>query len=259
MPQRAGSAGKSATTERGPPTKVGEAQYWRSQLEQETKFPAPPPHETTCAVERFTKRYSPVTKLTGEQFEIVIREIHAMLDDGDLDEAWRVMKMFADGRFNFRVDQFPSLLPRCFAELGRDRRKDYGGLLDQIRSLCGAGGPPATSGTEGTASGPLALQTIGEVRHAGRTYPLVKLVTMPPASPYATRLPICIVAGVHGDEPDGVLSALEFARRFARSPNLTDNYSLTIYPCINPTGYQRMTRENLNGKDLNREFFRDSA
>ena len=200
-----------------------------------------------------------MTNLTGEQFEIVIREIHAMLDDGDLDEAWRVMKMFADGRFNFRVDQFPSPLPRRFAELGRDRRKDYGGLLDQIRSLCGAGGPPATSGTEGTASGPLALQTIGEVRHAGRTYPLVKLVTMPPASPYATRLPICIVAGVHGDEPDGVLSALEFARRFARSPNLTDNYSLTIYPCINPTGYQRMTRENLNGKDLNREFFRDSA
>jgi hypothetical protein len=86
----------------------------------------------------------------------------------------------------------------------------------------------------------------------------VKLASKPPASPYATRLPICLVAGIHGDEPDGVLGALEFARRFAAIPELVSTYSLTIYPCINPVGYERMTRENGNGRDLNREFFRES-
>ena len=67
------------------------------------------------------------------------------------------------------------------------------------------------------------------------------------------------MAGIHGDEADGALAALELARRFARSPELISTYALTIYPCINPTGYERMTRENASGKDLNREFFRDSA
>jgi hypothetical protein len=90
------------------------------------------------------------------------------------------------------------------------------------------------------------------------SYPLLKLVSKPPTSPYATRLPNCLVAGIHGDEPDGVLAALEFARRFAAIPELVSTYSLTIYPCINPVGYERMTRENGNGRDLNREFFRDS-
>ena len=49
-----------------------------------------------------------------------------------------------------------------------------------------------------------------------------------------------------------------FARRFSNSHDLITNYALTIYPCVNPVGYERMTRENANGRDLNREFFRNS-
>ena len=66
------------------------------------------------------------------------------------------------------------------------------------------------------------------------------------------------MAGIHGDEPDGILAALQFARRFAESPELGRTYSLTIYPCINPVGYEQMTRVNGNGKDLNREFMTNS-
>jgi hypothetical protein len=72
-------------------------------------------------------------------------------------------------------------------------------------------------------------------------------------------VPICVVASVHGDEPDGILAAVEFARRFAHAKELLSTYSLTIYPCINPIGYERMRRENGNGKDLNREFQRGSS
>src|ERR1041384_3735316 len=126
-----------------------------------------------------------------------------MLADGDLDEAARVVKMFADGRFNYRLSDFPRGMWEAVSDSRPHRR--YAALLAEV----------------GTAAGStFGIAEIGSVEHDAQTYPLVKLVTKPPASPYATRLPICMVAGVHGDEPDGVLSALEFARRFARSPDL---------------------------------------
>jgi hypothetical protein len=183
-----------------------------------------------------------VTTLTPEQFAIVTRELGAMLADGDLDEAWRVMKMFADGRFNYRPTDFPQSILEAVTD--KQPRRRYATLLGEIGTIAGS---------------TFDIVEIGSLTHDARTYPLVKLVTKPSPSPYATLLPICMVAGVHGDEADGVLSALEFARRFAKSPELTASYSLTVYPCINPTGYERMTRENATGKDLNREFFRDSA
>jgi hypothetical protein len=54
----------------------------------------------------------------------------------------------------------------------------------------------------------------------GKNHELLKLVSHPSPSPYAVQVPICLVAGVHGDEPDGILAALEFARRFSRTPQL---------------------------------------
>ena len=187
-----------------------------------------------------------MTTLTPEQFAIVVREVELMIGEGERDEVWRVLKMFADGRFNFGLTDFSQLAQAEFHNLGPLRRRDYAVLLESCKSV------------EQQAGGPLALRTIGEIHHAGRVFPLVKLVTKPAVSPYAVQVPICLVAGVHGDEPDGVLAALEFARRFARSPLLVSNYSLTIYPCVNPVGYEHMRRENGNGKDLNREFFRES-
>lgn len=162
-----------------------------------------------------------------------------MLADGDLDELWRVLKMFADGRFNVRLDDFPARVRERFAALGNARRKSYAALLDEIARL-----------------DPQCFEVV-EIGGVGES-PLVRIRTRPSASPYAAQLPICLVAGVHGDEPDGILGVLEFSRRFSRSTDLIGSYALTIYPCINPVGYERMTRENGNGKDLNREFFRSS-
>jgi len=183
-----------------------------------------------------------VTRLTPEQFGIVVRELALMLDAGEGDEFWRVMTMFAQGRFNRQLTEFPAHLQRAFAAAGRRRRKDYTVLLAEL---------PQDAGFN--------LVTIGNLECDGKSFPLVKLVSLPPASPFATQIPICLTAGIHGDEPDGVLAAHEFARRFARSPALTQSYALTIYPCLNPVGYERLTRENGSGKDLNREFGRASA
>lgn len=172
-----------------------------------------------------------------------MREVELMIGEGERDEVWRVMKMFADGRFNFAVQDFPGKIQTAFASLGPARQKSYASLAADIRTL---------------QSAVFDVQGIGGLKFAGKDYEFLKVVSRPSASPYAVQVPICLVAGVHGDEPDGILAALELARRFARSPQLVSNYALTIYPCVSPVGYERMTRENGSGKDLNREFFRDS-
>jgi len=62
-----------------------------------------------------------------------------------------------------------------------------------------------------------------------------------------------ISAGIHGDEPSGVetICALLENNRFE---SFSDEWELTFLPCINPYGYEYGTRENQDGKDLNRLF-----
>lgn len=143
-----------------------------------------------------------------------------MIAEGEREEAGRIARMFAAGRFNYRQLPFRFEAPA---------ERDYGRVVAAARALAG--------------------ETF-EVTELGGG--LLKIASG------AEGIPICLVAGIHGDEADGVFAALEFARRFARSEELRKTYRLTIYPCVNPTGYTRMTRENAAGKDLNREFFRDS-
>jgi len=165
-----------------------------------------------------------------------------MLAENEPDEAWRVLDMFAAETFNYRLADFPLALQRAYRQLGPVRQRNYGQLLAQIAGL-DAG---------------LRVDTVGVFRQHSREYRSVKLVCAPPPAPHASVMPIAIVAGIHGDEPDSVFGALELARRFVRSAELRRTYALTVYPCLNPVGYEHMTRENGTGLDLNREFFRDS-
>lgn len=184
-----------------------------------------------------------MTNLTPDQLALVAHELETMLREGETDEFWRIAKMFADGRFNARLTDFPDAVQQAMAGLG-PRRRDYDALCEQVRGL----------------SGPLfAVEELGAIRHGNRSLPVLKIASKGVDSPYAARFPICLVAGIHGDEPDGILASIEFARRFALAPELVSTYALTIYPCLNPVGYESMTRENGNGRDLNREFQRGSA
>ena len=169
-----------------------------------------------------------------------------MLDDQELDEAWRVLTMFAAGRFSYRLADFPARVQQTYDRLGPSRRRSHAELIDSIHALAAE--------TEA-----FDAVSIGSFTHERQNYPLVKLVSTPSASAYAPNLPVCVVAGIHGDETDSILGALEFARHFARNADLRSTYALTVYPCLNPVGYERMTRENGNGLDLNREFFRASG
>ena len=67
-----------------------------------------------------------------------------------------------------------------------------------------------------------------------------------------------LFAGVHGDEPAGCAALVQFLTTLAAEPQRAAGYELCAYPIVNPTGYRRGTRETSAGKDLNREFWRES-
>jgi len=80
-----------------------------------------------------------------------------------------------------------------------------------------------------------------------------------PNSGDASFLRLGIFAGIHGDEDAGVLGAVRFLERLVENPDIAEGYELFVYPVCNPTGYSHGTRESRSGKDLNREFWRDSS
>lgn len=73
-----------------------------------------------------------------------------------------------------------------------------------------------------------------------------------------TPIRIGIFAGIHGDEPEGVHALIQFVKLLETRPELAAGYYLSIYPVCNPTGFEDGTRFSRSGKDLNREFWKDS-
>jgi murein peptide amidase A len=74
-----------------------------------------------------------------------------------------------------------------------------------------------------------------------------------------TPIRLGIFAGIHGDEPEGVYALVQFIKLLEVKPELAAGYYLSFYPVCNPTGFEDGTRFSRNGKDLNREFWKNSA
>ena len=72
-------------------------------------------------------------------------------------------------------------------------------------------------------------------------------------------LRIAIFAGIHGDEPEGTHAAVQFLKLLETRPELAAGYALSVYPICNPTGFEDDTRHSRREKDLNREFWKNSA
>jgi predicted deacylase len=66
-------------------------------------------------------------------------------------------------------------------------------------------------------------------------------------------------AGIHGDEPAGSHALVRLAELLVQNPALAEGYNIHLYPVCNPAGIDAGTRWSASGKDLNREFWRDSA
>jgi hypothetical protein len=68
-----------------------------------------------------------------------------------------------------------------------------------------------------------------------------------------------IFAGIHGDEPEGSYATIQFIKVLEANPELARGYYLSFYPVCNPTGFEDGTRLSRRGKDLNREFWKNTA
>lgn len=72
------------------------------------------------------------------------------------------------------------------------------------------------------------------------------------------RVRIGLFAGIHGDEPAGSHALVRFVGLLCNEPHLAAGYDLFFYPVCNPRAFAAGTRFSPSGKDLNREFWRNS-
>jgi len=91
----------------------------------------------------------------------------------------------------------------------------------------------------------------------GETYELPRYLFVGPNGG-DTPIRVGIFAGIHGDEPEGAHSVVQFIKLLEARPELAAGYYLSFYPVCNPTGFEDGTRFSRSGRDLNREFWNNS-
>ena len=100
-------------------------------------------------------------------------------------------------------------------------------------------------------------RSLGQFESDGRTCCLPRYVYLGRKSGGDT-IRIGIFATIHGDEPEAALALTRFAGELERDPEIAAGYALYVYPVCNPTGFEDGTRHSRAGKDLNREFWKQS-
>ncbi len=93
--------------------------------------------------------------------------------------------------------------------------------------------------------------------HSNEFYAIPRFLFVGP-SQGSEYIRIGLFAGIHGDEVAGTLAALELLKYLDENPQLARGYELFVYPVTNPTGFEDNTRFSRRGKDLNREFWKNS-
>ena len=91
----------------------------------------------------------------------------------------------------------------------------------------------------------------------GETYELPRYLFVGPKGGDAP-IRVGIFAAIHGDEPEGAYAIVQFIKLLETKPELAAGYLLSFYPVCNPTGFEGNTRRSRGGKDLNREFWKNS-
>jgi murein peptide amidase A len=123
----------------------------------------------------------------------------------------------------YLIDNFNNVKPFRFIP---SPRIPYQKILDRIRQL-----------------------SWGRSRSLGRVsgYPLL-------VWQYQPKTPIghvVLSAGVHGDEPSGIECLLELLES---RPDWLQPFKLTVFPCLNPWGYEHNLRANELNQDINRQW-----
>jgi len=100
----------------------------------------------------------------------------------------------------------------------------------------------------------MKMRALGEIAYFGEAYPF----WCAESDGGFGKKQICLSGGIHGDEPAGVEAVQQWLAALAKKQDLLDRFQFTVFPCINPFGYEYNTRENGAQVDLNREFDKKS-
>lgn len=104
----------------------------------------------------------------------------------------------------------------------------------------------------------LVVNHDAQFKFGGETFELPRYLFVGPKGGDAP-IHIGIFAGIHGDEPEGSYAVVQFIKLLESKPELARGYYLSFYPVCNPTGFVDGTRFTRSGKDLNREFWKNSS
>jgi protein MpaA len=92
----------------------------------------------------------------------------------------------------------------------------------------------------------------------GERYELPRYIFLGPRGGDAP-IRLGIFAAIHGDEPEGAHALVNLLQLLETHPEVATGYLLAIYPVCNPSGFEDHTRASRSGKDLNREFWKNSS
>ncbi len=95
------------------------------------------------------------------------------------------------------------------------------------------------------------------IAHDGAECALPRYIFLGPRGG-AEPIRIGIFAAIHGDEPATASGLVKFIELLDQAPELARDFCLFVYPVCNPAGYENDTRFSRSGRDLNREFWRNS-
>jgi hypothetical protein len=103
----------------------------------------------------------------------------------------------------------------------------------------------------------LVASTLGAFSNEARRHHIPRFIFLGPTGG-GDPIRIGIFAGIHGDEPEGVEAVVNFLQLLEETPELASGFQIYTYPICNPTGFEKGTRLSASGKDLNREFWKNS-
>ena len=98
----------------------------------------------------------------------------------------------------------------------------------------------------------LSVCCAGMAFYDGNNYPIYNLHSLDASD---SKKNVLITAGMHGSEPGSVYAIMDIIETVFSKYG--DVFNFTIFPCVNPAGFLRDTRENPEGIDINKSFDSD--
>lgn len=102
----------------------------------------------------------------------------------------------------------------------------------------------------------IGLQTLGQVSYGASSLPLWVL-RKPALNPAAKT--ICLMAGIHGNEPAGVQALVALLQDMQAQPAAFAAQRYVVVPLANPWGWAHDLRHNGDNRDAARQFVEGSA